>query len=147
MPTGTALVFLLRVRLAAVLYRFRWVLTCIDTTTAADDQEMMSPGDTTTAADDPEMVTPGETATAADEPEMVSPDDKATASDDMELVSAGDTVSAAADDMELVSTTKCFLFVVKRVFDGCFRTDGYGEGEIRHNETLGGWPEHVGATC
>ena len=27
-PTGTALVFLLRVRLAAVLYRFRWVLTC-----------------------------------------------------------------------------------------------------------------------
>ena len=29
-PTGTALVFLLRVRLAAVLYRFRWVLTCSD---------------------------------------------------------------------------------------------------------------------
>ena len=28
--TGTALVFLLRVRLAAVLYRFRWVLTCSD---------------------------------------------------------------------------------------------------------------------
>ena len=29
-PTGTALVFLLRVRLAAVLYLFRWVLTCSD---------------------------------------------------------------------------------------------------------------------
>ena len=44
-------------------------------------------------------------------------------------------------------TTKCFLFVVKRVFDGSFRTDGYGEGEIRHDETLGGWPERVSATC
>ena len=29
-PTGTALVLLLHVRLAAVLYRFRWVLTCSD---------------------------------------------------------------------------------------------------------------------
>ena len=29
-PTGTALVFLLHVRLAAVLYRFRWVLICSD---------------------------------------------------------------------------------------------------------------------
>ncbi len=44
-------------------------------------------------------------------------------------------------------TTKCFLFVVKRVFDGWFRTDGYGEGKIRHNETLGRWPERVSATC
>ena len=44
-------------------------------------------------------------------------------------------------------TTKCFLFVVKRVFDGSFRTDGYGEGKTRHNETLGGWPERVSATC
>ena len=44
-------------------------------------------------------------------------------------------------------TTKCLLFVVKRVFDGWFRTDGYGEGKIRQNETLGGWPERVSATC
>ena len=29
-PTGTALVSLLHVRLAAVLYRFRWVLICSD---------------------------------------------------------------------------------------------------------------------
>ena len=32
------------------------------------------------------------------------------------------------------------------VFDGWFRTDGYGEGKTRHNETLGGWPERVSAT-
>ena len=44
-------------------------------------------------------------------------------------------------------TTKCLLFVVKRVLDGWFRTDGYGEGMIRPNETLGGWPECVSATC
>ena len=29
-PTGTALGFLLHVRLVAVLYRFRWVLICSD---------------------------------------------------------------------------------------------------------------------